>query len=717
MYKLSELSLYPTYYRGQHDIANEFYLPCLSRSIRYDRAVGFYTSAIYIIAWNNLLNFISRNGKMRFIVSPYLAEKDADAIIEGYKAREDKELAAVLNNEFQKIFNDEYLSKPAKVLAYLVANEYLEFKIAFPQGEEVRTKRMFHEKMGIFYDDYGNNVLFKGSMNETFFGLSFDGNIESVDVFFSWNDGDKARINEGIDHFQHLWNNIQPGVVVKSFPPETLESIIKVSPKNMEELSEVVKEICKDIETANKSVPSGKVLKSHQAFALNSWKSNNRRGILKHATGSGKTFTAICAIKESLSLGEVPVIIVPSSALLEQWHKEIIKELKDLEFYCCLCGNNHNQWKNNNLLRLCTEKRLDNKHRIVISTIQTAAKSDFLSSIGKGNHIFFIVDEVHRIGSANYLNILSKIQCGPRLGLSATPERYGDPFGTNEIMNFFGGILEPVYTLKNAIEDRILTPYFYFPQIVELREDEQQEWDRLTVQINRIYAQINNSPGEQGNTLKSRLKGLFIKRATIIKSARGKVDLTINILKRYFERGQVWIIYCEDKQKIEEIHRSIINSGVIKDIPVIDYYADMDADKEQTLNFCRNNSAVIIAIRCLDEGVDIPNVTHALILASSKNPREFIQRRGRVLRRFPGKGKAEIHDTIVIPSLSGERDSSKYKLDTFIKTELSRSLEFSSWSMNKETSYIHYKSIAIRLGLELEDIINSCEEGFEDDSN
>ena len=121
-----------------------------------------------------------------------------------------------------------------------------------------------------------------------------------------------------------------------------------------------------------------------------------------------------------------------------------------------------------------------------------------------------------------------------------------------------------------------------------------------------------------------------------------------------------------------------------------------------------------MAIKWLDEGVDIPSVTHALILASSKNPREFIQRRGRVLRTAPDKVLAYVHDAIVMPPPSGHHDEdAEGKTDPITAGELARAIEFAAGADNPAATG-DLKRIAIDAGIDWETLTSS---GVEDDGD
>ena len=696
-----------SYHKPADDLAQDFYLPALEASVTYDRAVGFFSSTIFIIAWRSLKTFAKNGGKMRLICSPILSEGDHDALREGYSKRLEDSTSTSLCQSFQDLLESETFRKPAVVLASLVAEGVIDCKIAWI-GEDVsgRPRRLFHDKLGILTDLAGDQIAFKGSMNETWPALSQDGNLESVDVFASWRDeGEQERVSDEANYFDQLWNNAYPGVEVRPFPETARNQII--SSAEAGRWPELVDEICLELEEAARWSPDasqmgGRKPRKHQIAALDEWERQGRRGVFKHATGSGKTFTALCAIGDALKRNEVPIVLVPSELLLDQWLEELKQTFEGSSLAIMVCGGGYNKWRKNNNLRRWTRPQ-GTSPRAVLSTIQTASGHEFLTQISQGEHIFMVADEVHRLGASKAQNILSTV-VGPRLGLSATPERAGDPTGTKAIFDFFGPIVPPVFGLKEAIAAKALTPYFYNVHTVRLTPDEGDEWRSYSKRIQRIYARIMSSGEDEGSSLAQQLQTLLIQRARIVKSAEGKTDLAADILKSNYSDGQRWIVYCDDQSQMNEVTSSLKSSGITK---VFEYHSEMEGDKQETLRFFSERGGVVVSIRCLDEGVDIPSVTHALILASSKNPREFIQRRGRVLRRHEHKNFAHLHDVLVLP----ETDDEDQPEVSFIKGELARAIEFGSYAQNPAAVF-DLKRIAAQARIDWEDLTTV---GFEDD--
>ena len=314
-----------------------------------------------------------------------------------------------------------------------------------------------------------------------------------------------------------------------------------------------------------------------------------------------------------------------------------------------------------------------------------------------------VADEVHRLGSRGNRALLDSSLFGPRLGLSATPERAGDPEGTAALLNYFGGVLEPRYTLADAVRDGVLTRYFYRPHTVQLTEDETTSWYRLSARIARLRAQLGDSADDDGQ-----MERLLFERARVIKQASGKVALSVNVISGAYERGQRWIVYCDDQGQLGDVVDALASAGHT----AMPFHSAMEGDRVETLRWLDRNGGIVVAIKCLDEGVDIPSVTHALILASSKNPREFIQRRGRVLRRAPGKALAFVHDAIVVPPRRPEADDAGP--DPITAGELARAIEFAQ-SADNPAAGADLIAIAIDAGIDWETLTGAGVEDLGDD--
>lgn len=707
---LRHLVLKKAYHKPEDDIASSFYLPAIAAATHYDRAVGFFSSSIYLLAWPSLKQFVAAGGRMRLICSPVLSDQDHAALRDGYSDRADAEAAERIREDFARLLASPAMAKPANVLASLVALGVIECKLAWI-GESAggRPRRLFHDKIGLLGDG-DSEIAFKGSMNETWPGLSLDGNLESVDVFVSWGGArERERIDDERAYFNRLWDNDWPGVVTMPLPASARSDI--VSTADVARWPEFVDEICLELEQASRwspeaDRPGGRVPRAHQVKALDGWVAANRRGIFEHATGSGKTFSAICAANDAFSRDEIPLFLVPSELLFHQWKNELEQAFAPNGLQLLLCGAGHADWKVGGLLRSWTQPSIaPGPPRAVLATVQTASSPAFLDLCEGGEHLFLVADEVHRLGAVGARRIFT-LDSGPRLGLSATPERAGDAEGTRAILDYFCGVIPPPFGIAEAVESGALTPYAYSVHPIYLDADEQERWQKLTNEYRRLYARAEANGDTTDASVSARLKMLLIRRARIVKAARAKVDTAARIVRSHYQPGQRWIVYCDDQVQLGVVQRALRTAGLGD---VYEYHSAMAGDRARTLDRFNVLGGVIVSIRCLDEGVDIPAVSHALILASSRNPREFIQRRGRVLRRAEGKALAFLHDVIVAPHSGDEGDGS-----SILAGEIARAIEFGTHAINP-ASVTDLKLLAHAIGLDW----NAASGGFEvdDDAN
>jgi superfamily II DNA or RNA helicase len=490
---------------------------------------------------------------------------------------------------------------------------------------------------------------------------------------------EETRVQRHENHFDQLWSGSDPDVEVFPFPKAAADHLKRAALKGYDAVEDI---------SIHSAAPRRFAL-PHQTAALEGWIANGQRGIFEHATGSGKTFTAILAIREHVERGLPTIVLVPSRLLLEQWAEELRLEIPKATLL--LAGGGNITWKAPNRLQSMTSSNAALGGRIVLATMPTASTEQFRGSIAQGAHLFLVTDEVHQIGSPENSRFL-EVDTGPRLGLSATPVRYGDYEGTQRVLAYFHGVIPPAITLIDAVRSGRLVPYEYYPHPINLTATEAADWKALSRDISlEIARQKEDSNGNR--LLSERAKMLLIRRSRIAKRAAKKVDLAREIILREFQEGQHWLIYCEDSAQLSSVVDAIRAAGLTP----IEYHSAMAGDRDATMSWFRTFGGPLVSIRCLDEGVDIPSISHALILASSQNPRQFIQRRGRVLRTAPGKTIAIIHDAIVVPvHLEDEPEQT-----SLLKSELLRAIEFANSALNKMAA-AELRTISAQLGFDTE---------------
>jgi len=672
---------------------NEFYIPCLEHSNKFYRSVGYFRSSIFLITGQAVIDFAKRGGEMFLICSPELTQEDIDTISKGKDSIEGI-ANKYIKKDIEKLLEQSEENYSVKILATLLKVESLKIKIALKEiGNGI-----YHAKSGIFSDIKNNQVSFIGSANETWNAWDHRGNHEIIEVFSSWEDSN--RVSQHKQDFDDLWNGNTSGITTIEFPDAMKEKLLKVAKKNLIDLDlpnlPITPPIIVPVTPPAKKKKIFNLFK-HQEESLNNWKLNNYRGIFEHATGSGKTVTALRAVHDHLQTGGPVLILVPSKLLFIQWKLEIQSEIDDIVFM--LAGNNNNKWKKDKLWHFVKEPKMDIP-RVVLAIMDTASSDEFLSSFQGSENLLLIADEVHQIGSNEKSKSLN-INAQKRLGLSATPKRYGDPEGTEKIIRYFEKIIDPIFTLNDAIEAKRLVPYNYFPGLLHFTREESEQWSIETKKISKEIA-ISSSKKNK-TTFSNRAKMLLIQRSRIAKKSRSKIKLAKNIIKTNYEKGQKWLIYCEDTEQLSEVKREIENFGH----NVYEYFSNMEGDNSSTLELYEHSGGILVSIKCLDEGVDIPSISHAIILASSQNPRQFIQRRGRVLRVFDNeKTHANIYDALITP-INIEDEADQISL---LKAEIQRAFEFAKFALNPSAAN-SLKLKLIDLGVNWGDIIDS---GFEE---
>jgi superfamily II DNA or RNA helicase len=666
---LRNLSLRYYYRSDKNNLLNDFYIPCLSESIHYSRAVGFFTSSSLSAAARGLNVFIKRGGTVRLVASPNLSKDDIAAIQQGYRTREE-----VIEECLVQAIKDVAMPDPVRqrlgFLAWLIAEGMLDIKIAIV--ETSGGFGIYHEKVGIFTDEYGDRVVFTGSSNESTGG--FVSNFESVDVFRSWIEADEGRIQPRVDDFQRLWNDLTPSLRVYDFPEAARRELLNYKPatkpsRDPEQQSPPESpESSPDVQLYNN--PFLKIeLKPRQIEALDAWKDANCRGILAMATGSGKTVAALaCAL--SLENLEFLLISVPTNELVHQW----VREIKDKTTYQppIIAVGASASWTDTlfRKLRLHNSRLIpaDRCPTIVVGNYNELSKQRTLNLLNDAGGVphssLLIADEVHSAGASGHQRIL-RGDFTYRLGLSATPLRPYDEEGTDVVLRYFEGIVYE-FSLEQAIAAGILCEYDYFVYMADLTKEEYEEYRKLTAKMGFLLG----SRQEVAASRSINLDFLAIKRAHIVKSAESKLALLDRITREHSLRKAM--VYCADIAQATEASRILTRQGYH-----VARYSSDDVDRHRLLaSFAAEELDALVAVKCLDEGVDIPATELAAVLASDASERQFIQRRGRVLRTAPKKRVATIIDVLVVPPPS----EASVELIGF---EMSRVVQFARAARNR----------------------------------
>jgi DNA phosphorothioation system restriction enzyme len=659
---------FPEEYRSDEaDIISDFYIPCLSNSNLYRRAVGYFTSNSIQIAMRGIENFIQNDGTMQLIASPQFSEEDIKAIERGYRSKE-----SLVKERISAAIPDSMTSRTSQTqwecLAWMISTGRLDIKVALARTLE--NAGIYHEKLGIFSDSLGNHVAFSGSANETSGGLV--SNFETIDVFTSWRDS--SRTNRKIQNFDKLWANETKKVEIIEFPEACKNQILKLKPSSPPPPRPINIPKAKGF-----ALPEAKPLRDYQKAAVKNWIQAQGRGVLQMATGAGKTITGLSAAQVMHKSGNLDllVIVCPYKHLVTQWDSEC----RSFGLSPILCYRSRNYWMPllNSALSSIEDTGIAPTTAIV--TTSTFTSESFQSRIKHfPRKTLILADEVHNMGAKAIRRCLPE-SIPMRLGLSATPERWFDDEGTDALYEYFGDILKPIFTLKDALDCGALCQYYYYPILVSLNEEEAREYLRLSRQIAKLAGISGDLDGN------SAIENLLIKRARLIATAEGKANALRDIISKDKDFKH-YLFYCGDGT-IEEDNGNMLRhvDSVVRLLStefksrIAKFTAENSMEERDQLlkSFAKEDLQGLVAIRCLDEGVDVPSTRTAVILASSTNPRQFIQRRGRILRQSADKKDAVIYDMVVYPPQTDGLSEAERSL---VRKELVRLAEFASLAKN-----------------------------------
>ena len=711
MLKDCDWSIDRDYKTGSDNEPLQFYLDGLSNSIEFNLLLGYFSSSAINLLSIGFASFISRGGKMRMVINHLLSENDKVAIEK-----------AENNNIFNKVFDlsdvvslnkvlNEYDTHFFECLTYLINQKRIEIKVIKPKNG----KGIAHYKSGVFYDGQ-EYVGYKASCNFTLFGLSE--NLEELEAFLSWENGRsnkliKRQIQIIDDYFTEKDDDVeyllteQIEVVLKDrFGKKDINELIvqeeqllkqKKSFVSNPKIKKYIQKLYDEIEVIRRTpkFPFAEGPREYQNEAYRNWVQKNHHGIFALATGTGKTITSLnCLLEETKGKNYNALILVPTITLVNQWEQEALS----FNFQDIIKVSSKENWEGTLATTLSTSKRIP-KSFIVITTYASFIKDKFFKHI---NHFpidtILIADEAHNIGSKKISEKLEYVPFNKRIGLSATPKRIYDIEGSIAMENFFDD-KEPYtysFSMEKAIDDGILCKYYYYPHIVELKSVELSEYLKISKQLAKFYCNDINSL--EKNDIVERL---LLKRKRIIHKAENKLNKTIEILRDRFNKNgnlSYTFIYVPEGYASEDFEEEELEAESVK---IIDQYTreigKIDnsifvnqfisgmPDRNKILDqFKVGKIQVIASMKCLDEGVDIPRAEYAIFCSSTGNPRQFIQRRGRILRKHPDKTVATIHDLVVIPPIdSFDKNSETFNLErSLVAKELERVMYFASLAIN-----------------------------------
>ena len=669
-------------YRSSSDrIGRDLLAPLLKVATRYDRAAGFFSSSVFRLLHAEFATFFARGGLMRLACSPRVSRRDAAAFARAvYNRREARSRWRDLHSAFTHRDNPGLLS-------WLIARDLLAVQVVLQAPAHPGT--LYHEKIAVLTDPDHHLIALTGSANESAAGLN--GNFERVEVFRGWcqdTEGSRARWIE--EAFRLLWRNETNGLEVMDLAQACRRAVWEYTPapESPRSTATAVRPPTPVVPRYPEALvlPAALTLFRHQEAAIHAWGAAGGRGILDIATGGGKTITALALasrVATRVGPGLVVIIVAPQIHLVDQWC-EVAARFGLLPIRC---AESRADWASELESAVFA---VNARRRPVLSVATTAATMTspaFRDTVRRLRRpILLIADEVHNYGAPAQLAALPQ-NARFRLGLSATPSRWMDPSGTSGLGAYFGPTVYR-YSLADAIRDEVLTHYRYFPNTVPLDGDELEQYADLTDKITK-YARDDDPDGP----LPRAVQMLLIRRARVLASARAKLPALASLLRSFVGESHI-LVYCGDgaysgptpdvtqRQIQAAVH--LIGHGL--GMNCASYTAETPSPKRQELlqQFADGFLQVLVAIRCLDEGVDIPAARTAFLLASSSNPRQFVQRRGRLLRRAPGKSRADIYDIFVVPPYSEYTPASpEWKLArSVVRGQLPRAREFADLADN-----------------------------------
>lgn len=675
-------------YRSEiHNFPRDFLIPVLSQTETYKRGTGYFSTTSLIQLSVGLFEMAKNGGKIQLVCSPNLDEKDIEAIEYGYKTRNEVIEEALLRGIHDPVthFEEERLN----LIATLIANSNLDIKIAFMDDEN--GFRLYHEKIAVFIDSEGNKISYAGSINES--GNGLDGNFESLYTFCSWKDQSQieaVQISE--DDFNQMWENETTKLHVIDFPKLVVDKLMKYKKSsgvnwNTDEEEYGYRTYLKSQQKFK--IPDGITLHNYQEDAVQEWQINGYKGIFDMCTGAGKTFTALYGMVQLAKKHEDHIavfIVCPYIHLVSQWEE-------DVEKWCSvpiiIAHSKSYNWKNE-ILKSYKRFRKEGAPFVCITTNDTFAEEDIQQYVRRFNeeqNVLLIVDEAHNFGAPQMIEVMPW-NVSNRIALSATIKRHMDKTGTKKINDFFGPkCIE--YTLERAIDEGNLVHYDYFPIPVALTDYELTKYRLLSQKLKR-YIVIKNGKmkiSEAG-------RPIIYQRTRLLAGAENKIGLLMKLFEEFKEDNNI-LVYCgatsvEDDDSGELVRQIDLVTKKLQTefgMSVKRFTAEENLKERQNIKqyFAQGMYQVVTAIKCLDEGVNIPGIKTAFIMSSSRNPKEFVQRRGRLLRKSDNKKKALIFDFITLPRdienvQYGDIDEDK----TILVGEIARMIEFGRLADNPE---------------------------------
>ena len=728
-----------------------FFSEALCNATTFDIKLGFFSSSAINVLADGFAAFLYNGGRMRMIINDVLSEEDRTAIVVGESDINTPyfDLNAIGHISYTLSKHDEHFFE---CLSWLIRNERIEIKIITPKiGNGIA-----HSKCGVFSDGInkvafdGSCNFSKMALIENIESINafcdWDGERDKERINDIVRDFNRTFSGED-DTVKYLKADQIITYITKTYKYKDIQELLEDERRILHRRAEnsTSDSIRRVLERAKAKVTAiidtiniGKAKvkneqlttltpkfpftepRSYQKEAFNKWKVS-QKGLFAMATGTGKTLTSLNCLLEIYNKFKYyqALILVPTITLVEQWEDEC----KRFNFsHIIKVSSKNNGWRSEiddiKLKEsLAQSDDLPPSFIIIATYASFSRESSFkqLMSLSKKTQrqMLLIADEAHNIGAPNVISKLDRMRILRRIGLSATPERQFDDKGNNAIMQFFGcdGKYTFEYSMKDAIDNGFLCRYKYFPHVVRLNEDEMAEYKKISLQLAKFY----NVDEDTFSGADDILMRLLLKRKRIIHKAQNKEEVFRQIIKQRFEECgnlKYTLVYVPEGVQLDSTVQYATTDNPIDDADVdklIDKYTQIIQeisptttvrkfvsgiqDRDEVLRkFSTGETEVLTSMKCLDEGVDVPRSELAIFCASTGNPRQFIQRRGRILRKHPDKHIAIIHDLVVAPEFDSAEEN--YNMErNLLKGELQRVKDFAGLSENPAFAYTELEEI------------------------
>ena len=677
------LDLLRHYNSDEADVLAEFYAPVLKRACRYDRAVGYFSSSTFRSCATELGNFVANGGYIRLVVGCMVADADIQALKQSGQAADAQERAK-LREEVQRYLLELQGTDPraAQTFAKLIASGVAELKFA------VRDGGIYHEKLGIFTDPSGLKIAFIGSANETSSALSMGQNHESFAVFQSLEPAIYAAYGHDLEQrFEALWAGRTNATRIYDLDDDSLSLIQEMAAKSGAASIDGSPQL--------EQLPDRYELRDYQLDAIKAWQAQSYKGILAMATGTGKTLTAIDAVKRVRNKipGAVVVVTVPYQNLAVQW----TDALREQGIEVIGVFDSYESWYDQVKNLFMAAQYSDAVTMPCLVCVNASFKDErfqelltLLENARQRNHLL-VVDECHHFNAPEHLKKLPDLFT-LRLGLSATPY---DQFDDHYLEQYFGPIAYE-FPLSRAIREGFLTRYRYHLLLCELDDDETAVYEELTLKIVRIAGGDERMSPE---TL-AKVQPFLLQRARVVGAAKDKlVKLRLHLER--IGRTPYTLFYCGDG-KVEEDGEQMRQIERVSELLHVLHWrssritaTESLKTRELLLEHLKTKSIdAVVSIKVLDEGIDVPACQSAYLLASQSSDRQGIQRRGRVLRKSEGKEVADVYDFLVIGGATGAK-----ALQSLAAKEIRRAEQFAADAENRSDLELQLQELKDQLGL------------------